>query len=124
MDNSRLSPNYVLTEHSFNQASLVTATVSQVKDETIKPQIIITPTTEQVVASICSIIICSIGFFILLSSVWKFRPDEKLTSKRLQKLPCKNCRYFKDNHYLNCAVHPSIVLTEQALNCPDYYSNK
>lgn len=34
--------------------------------------------------------------------------------------PCRNCKFFDDNNYLNCAVHPSIVLTKQAVNCSDY----
>ena len=38
--------------------------------------------------------------------------------------PCKKCHFFLNNHYLKCAIHPSIVLTEQASNCPDYCSQK
>ena len=34
--------------------------------------------------------------------------------------PCRNCKFFDDNSYLNCAVHPSIVLTKQAVDCSDY----
>ncbi|MBD1805560.1 hypothetical protein H6F98_08880 [Microcoleus sp. FACHB-SPT15] len=38
--------------------------------------------------------------------------------------PCKKCYFFLNNHYLKCAIHPSVVLTEQASNCPDYCSQK
>lgn len=34
--------------------------------------------------------------------------------------PCRKCQFFDENNYLNCAVHPSIVLTNQAVNCSDY----
>ena len=34
--------------------------------------------------------------------------------------PCRKCQFFDENNYLNCAVHPSVVLTNQAVNCPDY----
>ncbi len=39
-----------------------------------------------------------------------------------QQSPCTNCRFFDNNHYLKCAVHPELVLTKEALNCSDYCS--
>ena len=30
------------------------------------------------------------------------------------------CHYYTKNHYLKCAVHPSIAMSEQARNCSDY----
>lgn len=38
--------------------------------------------------------------------------------------PCKNCQFFQNNTHLNCAVHPTRVLTEEACDCPDYSSTK
>lgn len=124
MYNSEVLQIYVLTEDSLNQTGLLVAIIVQAKGETIKPQTTITPHTPQVFASICSIIVCSIAVSVFLLRVRKFRLNDKLSSNWLRKVPCRNCRYFKDNRYLNCAVHPSTVLTEQALNCPDYCSNK
>jgi hypothetical protein len=46
------------------------------------------------------------------------------TLKILTKLPCRNCQYFTNNHFLKCAVRPSTALTEEAMNCPDYCSKK
>ncbi|MHC5855739.1 hypothetical protein [Nostoc sp.] len=37
-----------------------------------------------------------------------------------QKAKCPQCRYFSHNSYLKCTVHPSTVLTDQAINCLDY----
>ena len=37
------------------------------------------------------------------------------------QVPCNNCRFFTNNQYLKCAVHPSTVLKQQAINCPDYW---
>jgi hypothetical protein len=34
--------------------------------------------------------------------------------------PCVTCQFFSNNAYLRCAVHPSVALTEKAINCPDY----
>ena len=39
------------------------------------------------------------------------------------KTPCYRCRYFSDNSYLKCALHPVTALTEQAVDCRDYCSN-
>ena len=38
----------------------------------------------------------------------------------LEQVPCRNCRFFSLNQYLKCAVHPSVVMTKQAIDCPDY----
>ena len=36
------------------------------------------------------------------------------------QVPCRNCRFFDKNEYLQCAVNPGAVLTKQANNCSDY----
>jgi hypothetical protein len=38
----------------------------------------------------------------------------------LSQIHCRKCYFFTSNSYVKCAVHPSRVLTEQAINCPDY----
>jgi hypothetical protein len=40
-----------------------------------------------------------------------------------QVTPCRRCQYLGDNSHLRCALHPSIVLTEQAIDCQDYHLN-
>jgi hypothetical protein len=40
-----------------------------------------------------------------------------------RKSLCHQCQYFGHNAYLKCTVHPSTVLTEQALDCSDYSPN-
>lgn len=39
---------------------------------------------------------------------------------RLHQLPCMNCHFYNMNPHLKCAVNPSVVLTRQAIDCPDY----
>lgn len=39
------------------------------------------------------------------------------------KAPCYRCQYFSDNPYVKCALHPDMVLTEEAIDCQDYHSN-
>ncbi|MEH2407753.1 hypothetical protein [Nostoc sp.] len=67
-----------------------------------------------------------IGFFLILRKARVFLDDKMVFSiKELDKLPCKNCRFYSHNHYLKCAVNPSIVLTKEAMNCSEYSpSNK
>lgn len=48
--------------------------------------------------------------------------DEMLTIEHFHKFPCRSCRYFEDNPYLKCAVHPDNALTVRSLNCSDYRS--
>jgi hypothetical protein len=35
-------------------------------------------------------------------------------------IKCDRCQYLDYNPYLKCAIHPSIVLTHQVINCKDY----
>jgi hypothetical protein len=40
--------------------------------------------------------------------------------KSRHRFSCNRCRYFGQNPYLKCALHPTTVLTEQAVDCRDY----
>ena len=66
-----------------------------------------------------------IGFFVIFRKVQAFL-DEKMVFpiNELHKVPCKKCRFYSNNHYLKCAVNPSIVLTEEAMNCSEYSPSK
>ncbi len=70
-------------------------------------------------------IISWIGFFLILQKIREFL-DEKMVFpiNSLHKVPCKNCRFYSNNHYLKCAVNPSIVLTEKATSCSEYSPSK
>lgn len=50
----------------------------------------------------------------------KMMVEKTLISGMYHKIPCRRCRYFSLNPYLCCAIHPSLALTEQAIDCPDY----
>lgn len=62
--------------------------------------------------------------FLKRSKSHKAAQNRITNLKRLNQIPCRNCRFFKENQYLKCAVHPSTVLKEEAVNCPDYCSQK
>ncbi|KOP27942.1 hypothetical protein AMR41_02360 [Hapalosiphon sp. MRB220] len=61
-------------------------------------------------------------FLVFLSKMRRLSQENKLffAIHTSRKVPCRKCHYFSQNHHLNCAVQPSIVLTEEASNCPDY----
>ncbi|MEH2155950.1 hypothetical protein [Nostoc sp.] len=66
-----------------------------------------------------------IGFFLILRKIQVFLDEKMVFSiKDLHKLPCKSCRFYSNNHYLKCAVNPSIVLTEEAMSCSEYSPSK
>jgi hypothetical protein len=60
-----------------------------------------------------------VSLLILASKKLKSVSDNQLDL--CTKHRCHKCQYFVKNHFLNCAVQPSLVLTEEANNCSDYY---
>jgi hypothetical protein len=60
-------------------------------------------------------------FFLILRKIRSLLEDKMVvTVKGSHQLPCRNCRFYTNNHYLKCAVQPSIVMTEEAKNCSEY----
>ena len=51
------------------------------------------------------------------------RWQHSFSFKPSPKTLCHRCRYFSDNSYLKCALHPVTALTEQAVDCADYCPN-
>ncbi|WP_337906916.1 hypothetical protein [Iningainema tapete] len=43
------------------------------------------------------------------------------TVKRLHQIKCADCQFFTGDYHLKCTVHPSFALTEEAINCSDFY---
>ncbi len=66
------------------------------------------------------------AIFLLLFHKIRTNANDKIcvNSKVLQKVPCKKCQFFANNHYLKCAVKPDTVLTEEAINCSEYSPKK
>lgn len=113
----------VLTEDNFNQTTLMETKLFLATASTTKVQTGIMSHGSQLVIAICLIIVWKISVVIFISSFCKFIRNSKLSRKRFREVPCSNCRYFNKSHYLKCAVHPSNVLTKEAINCSDYWSH-
>ncbi|OCQ94437.1 hypothetical protein BCD64_07055 [Nostoc sp. MBR 210] len=64
-------------------------------------------------------------FFLILRKIKRFLDNKMVFSvNNLHQVPCKNCRFYSNNHYLKCAVQPSIVLTDEAKNCTEFSDKK
>lgn len=59
---------------------------------------------------------------LLLWNIWTTASDGITTVKRLHQIPCANCQFFTGDYHLKCTVHPTFALTEEAINCSDFYS--
>ncbi len=61
--------------------------------------------------------------FIMHFNFWKSVRNRLGHLPSVSQLPCTNCKYFKNNPYLKCAVQPDRVLRTEATECPDYCGN-
>ena len=121
MHTSELFRLYVSAENSFNQGTLMEAKLVRATDNSTNPPSETMPYVPLLLAAICFMIVWAIVVFTV-SALCKDagKKDGIVTINRFQEVPCRNCRFFNNNHYLQCAVHPSTALTKQALNCSDY----
>jgi hypothetical protein len=62
--------------------------------------------------------------FVMHFNFWKSVRSRLSNLPAVSQLPCTNCKYFKNNPYLKCAVQPDKVLRTEATECPDYCSNE
>ena len=52
---------------------------------------------------------------------WLSKPIKpSFSSKSLASIPCFCCHYFSPNPYIKCTLHPTSVLTDEAIDCQDY----
>jgi len=117
------SLRYVLTGNHVNPTTLMEVQVVRASDNTTKPPDHIMPYVQLLFAAIFLMALGAIAAVMFPSNARKLPQNGKVNNNPLKQVPCINCQFFKDNHYLNCAVQPSIVLTKQALNCSDYLPN-
>jgi hypothetical protein len=54
----------------------------------------------------------------------KFRQRQSSKMTQRHETTCHRCKYFHNNLYLKCALHPDTVLTEASIDCTDYCSKK
>jgi hypothetical protein len=119
MSTDKLIKFYILDKNNLNLLPSINAKLIIVNHAVTKPEGAITHDEALFFTCLCLMIFLAIFIFKFLD-VWKIAGEKFTTVNCLHQLPCRNCRFFTNNHYLYCTVHPSIVLTEQALDCSDY----
>jgi hypothetical protein len=70
-------------------------------------------------------IICAVFAWVfvglLIWNIWIAIAQGAAQVKRLHQIPCPNCQFFTGDYRLKCTVRPDLALTEDAINCRDFY---
>jgi hypothetical protein len=64
------------------------------------------------------------GLVVLI--IWQITSalrDGFARAQQMHRIPCADCSYFTDSHFLKCPLHPHTALTEEAIGCRDYESD-
>lgn len=78
----------------------------------------ITPTIRMIFIVVIIVATCSTITTTIYDCFTKWL--RRLLYFNFYKIKCDRCQYLDCNPHLKCAVHPSIVLTHQAIDCKDY----
>lgn len=119
-----MSFEQILLENVAASKNFHQVTQSEVKQEQANPDGL--NVTDLVISLSPLSFVFSWAIFLVILRKLRTNLDNKMvfSINSLQKVPCKNCRFFSNNHYLKCAVKPDIVLTEEAINCHEYSPKK
>lgn len=97
---------------------------SRVETETLKSVKVVT-SDSIMLWGIVGFVVCWVAIFFMLSKrVRVTRKEIAINIQTLHQIPCKNCKFYSSDPHLKCAVNPSIVLTEKAVDCSDYCSRE
>ena len=61
---------------------------------------------------------------LVVWNIWTVIRDITKVSREMHKIPCANCQFYTGSYYLKCSIHPQSALTEEAIGCLDYESQK
>lgn len=109
-----------IAETHFTSIVISEVDSERVKTEKVENKPIVANLSLGIVLLSC--IIC----FIMLSKSWAATQEDLediIESSSFSQSPCRKCRFFSNNPFLKCTVHPTIVLTKEANNCTDYNSH-
>ncbi|MCL1473143.1 hypothetical protein [Argonema antarcticum] len=106
---------YTAKEKNFNET-----VSSHSKLDGAKPDGVSTADAVAFYVPIALIVGCGVLFFMLFKKWTAIKHEIAFNVKPYHQIPCRKCRFFSGNHYLKCAIQPSVALTEQAIHCSDY----
>jgi hypothetical protein len=120
MDSDKIIEQYLAEQNN----DVAQTTQSNLKVENVKP-------LERVssdfimLGGFIGFVICWAAIFLMLSKrVRLARKEIAINIKTLEQIPCKNCNFYSNDPHLKCAVNPSAVMTEKAVDCTDYCTRK
>jgi hypothetical protein len=67
-----------------------------------------------------------LAWSLVAITLWQLVAITRDGMKRAQvmhQIPCAECRYFTNSPFLKCPLHPTIALSEAAIDCSDYETN-
>lgn len=109
---------YILRQEEFHGQM-----TNESKSEIIQPNIVNSQeTTAAMAGSLLAFILFWGSFLFILSKKNTWTANNTIISLKniKQKLPCSQCRFAANNHYLKCAVQPTVAFTQEATNCSDF----
>jgi hypothetical protein len=128
-------PKTLISQISDDSATPQTEAISEQSKNSVTREVKQSPSSAMANQHITSMISVTGGLMLLIGSLWIFvrawrlivkektnEPAAELYLNAFKSMPCYNCKYFSDNVYVKCAVHPENVLTTHAHQCPDYCS--
>ncbi len=116
----RLNPHLLnLSQTNLSRVSLTTEKRDSEKLSGENASAAITPEPSLLLTPI---VLLAMSVVVIFHKFKLSKQTNKLNN--LDPLPCRNCHFFCNSSYLKCAVNPSAVLTEAAINCCDYYPLK
>ena len=77
------------------------------------------PWLQPICFGVAWVVIASLG-----SNIFRLFQEGQARLKTLHQIPCANCRYFTNDRHLKCTVHPTVALSEDAINCADFESQQ
>ena len=85
-----------------------------------QPEVEIVPSLVNAVFLNIAILTFCFALFIPIYAYISKQRQHKFRIGQHQKVACHRCRYFSNNPYVQCALHPNTVMTDGAIDCKDY----
>ncbi|PIG92388.1 hypothetical protein [Gloeocapsopsis sp. IPPAS B-1203] len=61
---------------------------------------------------------------LFLLTIWRTVHDTFTQAKQMHRIPCSGCQFFTGSYQLKCTVRPDSALTEEAIDCSDFYPKR
>ncbi len=79
------------------------------------------PLSQPILWVVISILAIFLTIGVLIHACISKRKQNSSRVELPSTITCYHCRYFNDNYFLKCALHPVTAMTEEAVDCRDYY---